>query len=297
RENLSSEKTLYKFMSSIKTQKNLTLLYVLTYADINGVGEGTWTSFSANLLRELYDESVEISQQNARISDAAKRIAIEKRVKNRGNFKTLPRAMQKKVLGIESNPFYLQHSPEEIIQIAIEASSVKTYRYTLDTSGDTLSIQIIRRIPLNLTYLLGKLSYLDVASMKVYTLFDGLKFFKIDFMHLPDPDSHEDIEEIIENAFDMSQKLLLSQPRIKPDEIKIDCEHSKTYAQMNINTANQRGLLAYIVHAFDELNITISTAKIVSTKTRVRDHFLIEKQNDMCDNVPQLISILTKGNN
>ncbi|MCJ7766760.1 MAG: HD domain-containing protein, partial [Thiovulaceae bacterium] len=138
RENLSSEKTLYKFMSSIKTQKNLTLLYVLTYADINGVGEGTWTSFSANLLRELYDESVEISQQNERISDAAKRIAIEKRVKNRGNFKTLPRAMQKKVLGIESNPFYLQHSPEEIIQIAIEASSVKTYRYTLDTSGDTL---------------------------------------------------------------------------------------------------------------------------------------------------------------
>ncbi len=297
RENLHSEKTLYKFMSNLKTQKNLTLLYVLTYADVNGVGPGTWTTFSANLLRDLYDESIEISKQDERISDAAKRLAIEKRIKNRESFKALPRTMQKKVLSIESNLFYFQHSPEEIIEIANEARSVKRYRYILDTSGDGLGIQIIRRIPLNLTYLLGKLAYLDVASMKVFTLFDDLKFFKIDFMHLPDLDSLDDIQEIIESAFDMSQKLTLSQPKIKKEEITIDCEHSKTYAQMNIHTANQRGLLAYIMHAFDELNINIATAKIHSTKKRVRDHFLIEKQNQMCDNVPQLISILTKGNN
>ena len=95
----------------------------------------------------------------------------------------------------------------------------------------------------------------------------------------------------------MSKKLTLEQPRIKPEEITIDCEHSKTNAQMNVNTANQRGLLAYIVNAFDELDITIAAAKVHSTKTRVRDYFLIEKQNQMCDNVPKLISILTKGNN
>jgi len=49
------------------------------------------------------------------------------------------------------------------------------------------------------------------------------------------------------------------------------------------------------MQAFDELKINIATAKIHSTKTRVRDHFLIEKQNKMCDNATQLISILTKG--
>jgi [protein-PII] uridylyltransferase len=284
-------------MSNIKTQKNLALLYILTYADVNGVGPGTWTSFLSNLMRELYDEAMQISQQNERISDATRRLAIEKRIQNRESFKALPRTIQKNVLGIESNLFYFQHDPEEIIRIANEARSVKAYRYTLDTSGEGLSIQIIRRIPLNLTYLLGKFAYLDVASMNVFTLFDDLKFFKIDFMHLPDLDSIEHIEEIIESAFDMSQKLLLSQPRIKPDEITIDCEHSKAYAQMNVHTANQRGLLAYIVNAFDELNINIAAAKIHSTKNRVRDYFLIEKQNQMCDNADKLISILTKGNN
>ena len=296
RENLNSEKTLYKFMSKIQTGKNLKLLYVLTYADVNGVGPDVWTSFSANLLRELYDASMEIAQQNERIGDAAKRLAVEKRIKNRESFKALPRTVQKKVLSIESNLFFFKHTPDEIIRIANEARNVERYHYLLNTEGDGLKIQIIRRVPLNLTYLLGKFAYLDVASMEVFTLFDDLKFFKIDFLHLPDADSLQNIEETIDNAFDMSKKLTLEQPRIKPEEITIDCEHSKAYAQMNVNTANQRGLLAYIVNAFDELDITIAAAKVHSTKTRVRDYFLIEKQNQMCDNVPKLISILTKGN-
>ena len=295
KESLTSEKTLYKFMSKVKSEENLRLLYILTYADVNGVGPGTWTDFSANLIKELYNASMEIAQQDERISDAAKRLSIEKRIKNRNSFKSLPRTMQKKVLSIESNLFFFKHTPEDIIQVANEARNVKRFHYSINTEGDGMSIQIIRRVPLNLTYLLGKFSYLDVASMEVFTLFDDLKFFKIDFLHLPEFDSLEHVEEIVENAFDMGQMLTLEQPRIKAEEITIDCEHSKAYAQMNISTANQRGLIAYIMQAFDELEINIATAKIHSTKTRVRDHFLIEKQNKMCDNAAQLISILTKG--
>ena len=295
RENLNSEKTLYKFMSRLKSEKMLKMLYVLTYADINGVGKGTWTNFSANLLRELYDEAMAISQQEERISDAAKRLAIEKRIKNRESFKKLPRTMQKKVLSIESNLFFFKHTPDEIIEVANEARSVKQYRYTINTDGDGMSIQIIRRVPLNVTYLLGKFAYLDVASMEVFTLFDDLKFFKIDFLHLPEFDSLEHVEEIIENAFDMEQKVTIEQPLINSEEVTIDCEHSKTYAQMNVNTTNQRGLIAYIMQCFDALDVNIAAAKIHSTKKRVRDHFLIEKQNNMCDNAPQLISIITKG--
>ena len=295
RENLNSEKTLYKFMSRLKSEKTLKMLYVLTYADINGVGKGTWTNFSANLLRELYDESMAIAQQNERISDAAKRLAIEKRIKNRTSFKELPRTMQKKVLSIESNLFFFKHTPDEIIEVANEARSVKQFRYTINTEGDGMSIQIIRRVPLNVTYLLGKFAYLDVASMEVFTLFDDLKFFKIDFLHLPEFDSLEHVEEIIENAFDMEQKVTIEQPLIHKHEVTLDCEHSRTYAQMNVNTSNQRGLIAYIMQCFDTLDINLATAKIHSTKSRVRDHFLIEKQNNMCDNAPQLISLITKG--
>jgi [protein-PII] uridylyltransferase len=292
RENIHNEKTLYRFMSNVKSADNLKMLYILTYADINGVGPGTYTSFSAKLLRELYDAATEVAQQSDRITDATKRLRIEKRIQNLPAFAELPRVFQKKVLSIESNLFFFKHAPEEILNIALYARNVAEYSYRFDRSG-TFSIEIFRRIPLNLGYLLGKLSYLDVASMEICTLFDDIKYFKIDFIHLPEEGSMESIKMTVEEAFDMNREIPLQKPLIKPHEITLDCEHSKAYAQMNVYTANQRGLLAYIIHCFDKEQINIAAAKIHSTKNKARDHFLIEKQNQMCDNARQIIQFLT----
>jgi [protein-PII] uridylyltransferase len=293
RENIHNEKTLYKFMSSVKDEKNLKMLYVLTYADINGVGPGTYTAFSAKLLRELYDASLEIAQQSDRITDATKRLRIEKRLKNLPTFKTLPRGFQKKVLSIDSNLFFFKHTPEEILNIALYARDITDYAYRFDSNGG-FSIEICRRIPLNLGYLLGKLSYLDVASMEICTLFDGIKYFKIDFLHHPEEASKHSLKQIVEDSFDMEREVVLQKPVIKPWEIAFDCDHSIHLAEMRVHTANQRGLLAYIVHCLELEHINIATAKIDSTKNKARDHFLIEKQNHLCDNVQHLIKLLTE---
>jgi [protein-PII] uridylyltransferase len=292
RENLYSEKTLYQFMSKIKTPENLKLLYILTYADINGVGAGTYTSFGANLLHELYEASLEIASQNDRLTDAIKRQNKEKRLMNDPNFMQLNKAEQKKILSVESNLFFFKHTPDEIIELSKEAFECQTFTYQLNIDGG-LIIHIFRRIPLNLGYLLGKLSYLDVASMDIFTLFDEIKYFKIEFLQRPREGTMEQIELIVEEAFDMSKKLDLPKPIIKPSEITLDCDHSLNYAQLNLNTTNQRGLLAYFVQLFDEANINIATAKIHTDKNRARDHFLIEKQNRMCDNAHEIIAILT----
>lgn len=292
RENLYHEKTLYQFMSKIKTPENLKLLYILTYADINGVGPGTYTGFGANLLHELYDASLEIAAQNDRITDAIKRQNKEKKLIQDPGFAQLSKIEQKKLLSIESNLFFFKHSPAEIIAISKEALRCRTFTYQLDVKGG-LVIHIFRKIPLNLGYLLGKLSYLDVASMDIFTLFDGIKYFTIEFLQHPKEGTMEQIEMIVEEAFDMSKKLDLPKPLIKPHEITLDCDHSIHYAQLNLNTANQRGLLAYFVQLFDEAAINIATAKIHTNKNMARDHFLIEKQNKMCDNAREIIAKLT----
>jgi [protein-PII] uridylyltransferase len=296
REDIHNEKTLYKFLSIIKTKENLDLLYVLTYADINGVGPGTFNTFTARLLRELYDAALEVINQSARITDASKRLKIEKRIQKLPSFSTLPRTIQKRVLSIESNHFYFRHTPDEILSIAQYARDVKDFSYRLNTDTDktVLSLEIFRRIPLNLGYLLGKLSHLDVASMEVFTLFDGIKYFKIDFPNLPEYESLELISQIIEASFDMSKEVQLSKPKIKRDEITIDCAHSKTYAALTIQTSNQRGLLAFITRRLDEHGINIATAKIHSTKHRARDSFLIEKHASLCDNADQIVTLLTE---
>jgi [protein-PII] uridylyltransferase len=291
RENIYNEKTLYQFMAKIKTPENLKLLYILTYADINGVGPGTYTSFGANLLHELYEASLEIASQNDRITDAAKRQQKERKLRLDPDFSLLNRSQQKKVLSIESNFFFFKHTPSEIINISKEAFECQTFTYALNIDGG-LIIHIFRKIPLNLGYLLGKLSYLDVASMDIFTLFDGIKYFKIEFLQRPKEGTMEQIQLIVEEAFDMSKKLDLPKPIIKPKEITLDCDHSINYAQLNLNTTNQRGLLAYFVQLFDEANINIATAKIHTNKNTTRDHFLIEKQNRMCDNARQIIAKL-----
>lgn len=291
RENLYHEKTLYQFMSKVKTPENLTLLYILTYADINGVGPETYTSFGANLLHELYEASLEIASQNDRITDAIKRRNKEKKLTHDPKFTELTKIEQKKILSVESNLFFFKHTPHEILTISKKAFDCQTFTCELAVEAG-LVIHIFRKIPLNLGYLLGKLSYLDVASMDIFTLFDGIKYFKIEFLQRPEEGTMKQIEQIVEEAFDMSKKIDLPKPVIKPHEITLDCDHSIHYAQLNLNTANQRGLLAYFVQLFDEAQINIATAKIHTNKNMARDHFLIEKQNRMCDNAREIIAKL-----
>jgi len=292
KENIHNEKTLYKFMSKVSDAKNLKLLYILTYADINGVGGDTYNSFNSKLLYDLYKNALEIAQNSERITDAKKRLIIEKRVKNLAEFKELPRLMQKKILTIESNLFFFKHTPQDILNIAKKARETDLYSFTTKNKN-SLTIEIYRRIPLNIGYLLSALSYLDVASMEIFTLFDGIKYFKIDFIKNVQGNELVEVQDIIDNAFDMNREVVLKDIKIKKDEIKIDCEHSKTHAELTIHTRNQIGLIASVMHKFEEMQINIITAKIHSSKHKVQDSFLMEKQNKICDNVQKIYEILS----
>ena len=294
KENIHNEKTLYKFMSKIEDIKNLKMLYLLTYADINGVGGNTYNSFNEKLLFDLYQSALEVAQNSDRITDAKKRVIIEKRLSNSIEFKELGSILQKKILRVESNLFFFKHAIKDIVNIGKNAKSTKEFYYNIDNSK-TLSIEIYRKIPLNVGYLLASLSRLDVGSMEIFTLFDNIKYFKIEFKNNLAEDEFFDVEYIIQNAFDMTKKIKLKDISIKEKEISIDCEHSKVHAEISVNTKNQIGLLAYIMDCFERLDINVVTAKIHSNKHNVRDSFLIEKKQDICDNTKDIYRLLTKG--
>ncbi|HIM75490.1 MAG TPA: HD domain-containing protein [Campylobacterales bacterium] len=293
KENIYNEKTLYKFMSKVGDVKNLNMLYVLTYADINGVGGGTYNSFNSKLLKDLYKSALEVAQNQHRITDAKKRLTIEKRVQNLLVFKQLPRTLQKKILTIESNLFFFKRTPQNIIEVAQKARETKEYSFTLKNEN-SLSIEIFRKTPLNLGFLLASLSHISVASMEIFTLFDDIKYFKIEFIQKLDESELFLVEQKIDAAFDMSKKTKLKDIVIKREEISIDFEHSLTHAEILIHTKNQNGLLAYVMHCFDVLNINIVTAKIHSSKYKVRDSFLMDKHNDICNNAELIYDMLTK---
>jgi len=293
KENIHNEKTLYNFMSYIQNTKNLKLLYILTYADINGVGGDTYNSFNSKLLFDLYKSALEVCENANRITDASKRLAIEKKLSNNAAFKELPLLLQKKILRIESNLFFFSHTIEDIISIALQAKEIVDYSFNIKYKT-FLTIEIFRKIPLNISYLLASLSRLDVGSMEILTLFDDVKYFKIEFVKNITPEEVDEVEQIIANSFDMQREVKNLDILIKKEEVSIDCEHSLTHAQISVQTSNQRGLLAYIMSCFEALHINIVTAKIHSSKHRVKDTFLMEKQNDICNNADKIYTLFTK---
>ncbi len=292
REDIYNESVILSFASHFKTKKLMDMIYILTYADMNGVGPGTYNSFNAKLIKTLYTHALGILGQTTIIGETEKRLKKELALKRNAEFAKLSRTQQKKILLIPSNLLFLRYSTKHILEITKTAFETKQYEFMISNEKH-LTIEIIRKDDFNLSYLLAKLSNLDVVNMDICKLFDDLKYFKIDFSETVSSEDIGFIEEMIHKAFMPDQSSKYKVPHIYPNEINIDCEHSKTYAVMYLNCEDQKGLLAFVIDLFDNIGIDVVTAKVHTLKNRVRDMFLIEKNGNFCHNVETITDKLT----
>ncbi|MDQ1325700.1 MAG: [protein-PII] uridylyltransferase [Campylobacterota bacterium] len=293
REDLHNEKVILRFVSHFKTKTLLDMIYILTYADMNGVGEGIYNSFNAKLIKMLYLQSIKSLEHTEIIDETAKRIKKEQTLKKHPAFLALGKLQQNKILMIPSNLLFLRYPPQKILSISKKAFEAASYTYEIHNDGH-LTLEIVCAHSFNLSYLLSKLAHLDVVNMDICKLFDEYKYFKIDFALKINEDEIVLIKEMIHDALYGQKQNTLLVPVIKKNEIQIDCDHSQMYGSMYLHCKNQKGLLAYILHLFDTLNIEIATAKVHSLKNSVRDMFLIEKNGNFCHNIDIIIAKLTK---
>ncbi|MGW8169724.1 MAG: [protein-PII] uridylyltransferase family protein [Sulfurovaceae bacterium] len=294
REDLHNERTVLNFVSHFKNKTTIDMLYILTYADMNGVGGGIYSSFTSKLLKTLYDNAIEALEHTELIDETAKRIKKIQALKKNPDFLGLNKIEQKKILSIPANLPFLRYSSEAIVALSQKAFDTQGYRYWVH-NDEYLSLEIIRQTPINLGYLLGRLSYLEIGNMEICKLFDNLKYFKIDYTTKITDEDMDILDEIIKLSFDPSLQITIKKPTILNSEIDIDCEHSQHYASMYLHTKNQKGLLAYIIDIFDDLGIDIASAKIHTIKNRTRDLFLIEKNGNFCHNIELIIQKLTEN--
>ncbi|WP_458699812.1 HD domain-containing protein [Sulfurospirillum sp. 1307] len=290
REDIYSEDVVLAFTSKIEDARILKLLYILTYCDVNAVGGNEYNGFTSKLLRELYHLTIEMFDKKELIGETKRRLRKENSLKKLIEFQNLSGILQRKILSITSNYFFIKHKPIEILEIASIAKETQEFKAKIQ--NDThLSISIIKSLPLNVGYLLGKLSFLDLINMEIFKLYDDKKYFKIDFNENVDNSDLPYIHKLIDESFDMSKTTTLCKPIIREDEIEIDCDHSKTLAKITINSPNQKGMMAYFMSILDDEGIDVSTAKIQTIKNRARNLFLIEKTIDLCDNKNKLIEM------
>ena len=114
REDLYSEKVILAFAAHFKTQKLLDMIYILTYADMKGVGNSTYNSFNSRLIKTLYMRSVEALSHTIMLDKAAKRIKKEQTLKKYSDFLAFTRTEQKKDLTdpFQSTFFYVTNRRE-----------------------------------------------------------------------------------------------------------------------------------------------------------------------------------------
>ncbi|NOX15033.1 MAG: protein-PII uridylyltransferase [Epsilonproteobacteria bacterium] len=292
REDIYNEKVVLSFVSRLKNIETLHMLYILTYADVNSVGKGVYSNFSANLLKELYKRSLRVFEKPELIDEVTSRLRREKTLKKNEKFQAFSPILKRKVLNINSNFFFLKYKSEQIIKIAKLAYKTETFVYKIQTKP-YLVIEVIKNRDFNIGYLLGKLGFINLVNMEIYKLFDEKKYFKLEFDEDVYSDDITHLESLVEDSFNMSKKAKLRKPIILKNEITLDCEHSITYAQMQINTKDQKGLMAYVMSRFDEENIDIVMAKIQTIKRRTRNLILIEKTLYLCENRDKILEGLT----
>jgi [protein-PII] uridylyltransferase len=293
REDIYSDKVIFNFLSHIKSKEALDMLLILTYADIESVGKGTFSNLNANLIKELYEISLEAIKNKKGVSEAVKREKKEKELRKDKEFLSLKMYEQKKILSLESNLLFFKYTPKEIVDISRWCFDLSnSYDYKI-TNEKNLIIEIIRIKEFNLGYFLSKLSNFSVMSMDIFKFFNKIKYFKIEFIdEVKEEMDIERIKDIIKSSFDMSKKPKLYPLDIKKEELAVDCNHSRSYASFKINTKDQKGLLANIMAIFDDIGVDIASAKIQTIKKRTRNLILVEKNGKFCKNHERIIEKL-----
>lgn len=294
KEDIYSEKVLLSFVSKIKDRKTLDMLYLLTTADIKAVGDGVYTGFTKTLLRDLYKNACPFLSKTEQITEIEKRLRKEKILNSSKEFAHIPRPVMKQICKIESNLFFIKHTVSEIASIAMRSLETDRYSFYYKNRG-YFELEIFSKEPIHLGWLLGEFYWLNIVSMDIFKLTQGVKYFKVRFKRAQEEEELENLEQIINLSFNMEKKLQYETPKIVEKEIEVDCKHSPTYARMTLNTADQKGLMAHVVAVFDRFGIDIATAKVSTSKKRTNDLFLIEKNGKFCDHKTKIVKELTKG--
>ena len=290
-EDIYSEKVILKFTALVKDELNLKMLYVVTYADISAVGETVYKSSTAQLLKTLYNQALPAFENENLLNENSRRLAKQEAIKKLKRYKELPNLLKRKIMYISSNQMFLQLKAEDILDIAIHAKNVDNYIYKL-MNKTHLTIRIIRKAPLNLGFLLGKLEFLNIASMHIFKLYDNKKAFYISFSERVDEEDIPYVEEIIKSSFDMTKKVKSVTPKIEKKNISIDCNHTTYLASMQVVAPDQRGLLAHIARVFDDFDVEVESAKLTAKKGIAKNLILIEKNGNFCINQDQITDLL-----
>ncbi|WP_169777712.1 HD domain-containing protein [Campylobacter mucosalis] len=291
REDIYSERVIFSFISKLADKQTLKLLYILTYCVINATDESLYNSYTAKLLRELYEISLLSFDDETLLDEATRRIKKESSIRRNDEFLALPKELGEKIFQIPSNLLFIKYQTNEIIALSRWANEVKQIQIDIKNEQN-LSLSIISNQKVNLSLLLYELASFDLAYMEIYELFENKNFIKLEFNKTAKNSELINLQNNIKTMLLSDKKPNVARPIISKDELHYEPNHSKEYARLNINAKDQRGLMAYVMSILQTFSISVANARIQTIKNRTRNLFLISKADDLCYNWQKILNQL-----
>jgi len=292
REDIFNDKVIISFASIVETKEFLDYLYLLTIADMKAVGKNIYTSFKANLLKQLYNNTLNALENKTLLSEMGLRKRKEQLLQKKEEFKILPLKLRKDLLKSPSNQLFLQNSTNEILKLLEWIKDIKEKKIKFENKKH-LTIHIAKNNQFNFSigWFIEKLSKLDLMHLSIYRI-GKIKYFKIEFDKKVDDYDLPVIEKWIHTAFNKKMEIT-KRVIFNVKDFKIDCNHSQNYAALKLKTKDVKGIVSSILDMFDQFDIGVEDVKILSQKNIARDLFIIPKETNFCEKKDEIIKRLT----
>jgi [protein-PII] uridylyltransferase len=295
KQDLSDPEVLTRFAAIVKTERQLTALYLLTVCDIRGTSPKVWNAWKGKLLEDLYRMTLRVLRGNA----PDPRTGLQERqdeVRGMLRMRGLRSGIEEPLWREFDTVYFMRHDAEEI------AWHTRTLYHRPETDmpvvkgrtnpfGEGLPVMVYVRDQVDLfARLCGFFARLGftIVDAKIHTTRNG---YALDSFVLLDAGSqlpYRDMIGLIEH--DLTEQLV-QQPALAnipagrlPRQVKhfafvpeivVRADERGQHYIMSVTAADRPGLLYAIARVLSGHGVTLHTAKIATLGDRVEDTFLI----------------------
>lgn len=296
RRELTDHKVIADFARVVADQENLSLLYLLTYADISAVNPTAWTQWKAVLLQDLYLRTVKYLERGAPVGEEehARLTAATSRIRSAASELFSPREIEEFITVMPGQ--YLLYTPVSrvldhmnMMRRLPDEKLLIQYRHYPEKGFTELTVCAYDAYGM-FYRTAGTIASknLSILRAQVYTTKSGVM---IDTFQVTDPDgSICTYDDAWESVCRTLRAALLNEsrppePGISPPVIaapamvtplvEFDNDSSDAFTIIDITARDRVGLLFRVTRALYELNLDLASAKIVTEGVRVMDSFYV----------------------
>lgn len=302
RRDLHDDRLIQDFARSMGMSENLRMLFLLTFADIKGVGPDVWSEWKGALLQELYEKAFEVLERGDFYQDLrSERVRNRKRKVLEALSEDFDERAVRDLLQAAGTRYILSHRSAEISEhLRLElgrGDAPVALQLTADHDRDYSRVVVSTLdVPGLFSMITGVMAAngINILGAQIYTRSNGSA---LDILHVNNPHGgvidnpakwervREQLKEVIEGRLKVAQLVarrkstgLLPEPARPryPDRIEFDTDISREYTVIDIFTYDRVGLLYRITRTLTDLGLYIYVAKISTKVDQAADTFYVK---------------------